>query len=167
MAIEQIPIDQNSAIRASINNDDTAVDFNSSVESNKVTFNKAISSETEGFMPLNENKDKSISVKSQSLQEEKRLEQKALADEEKDSEQSKEEVEQVLEVINQFIPLKNTNLIFEFDDISDPPIVKVVDKNTEEVIREIPPKNIRKIAQAFNDMADSISKSGALFNSEV
>lgn len=167
MAIEQIPIDQNSAIRASINNADTAVDFNSSVESNKVAFNKAISSETEDFMPLNENKDKSISEKSQTLHEEKRLEQKALADEEKDSEQSKEEVEQVLEVINQFIPLKNTNLIFEFDDISDPPIVKVVDRNTEEIIREIPPKNIRKIAQAFNDMADSINKSGALFNSEV
>lgn len=167
MAIEQIPIDQNSAFRASINNADTKVDINSSVEINKVAFNKAISSETEGFMPLNESKDKSILEKSQLLNEEKRLEQKALADEEKNSEQSKEEVEQVLEVINQFIPLKNTNLIFEFDDISDPPIVKVVDKNTEEIIREIPPKNIRKIAQAFNDMADSISKTGALFKSEV
>lgn len=167
MAIEQIPIDQNSAIRASINNADTAVDLNSSIESNKVAFKKVISSETEGFMPLNENKDESISEKSQSLTEEKKLEQKALAEEQKASEQSKEEIEQVLEVINQFIPLKNTNLIFEFDDISDPPIVKVVDKNTEEIIREIPPKNIRKIAQAFNDMADSISKTGALFNSEV
>ncbi|MBU2892952.1 flagellar protein FlaG [Colwellia sp. D2M02] len=81
--------------------------------------------------------------------------------------EEKEELEKSLEIINQFIPLKNTNLIFEFDDLSDPPIVKVVDKDTDEVIREIPPKNIREISKALNDMADSINRTGALFNSEV
>ncbi len=167
MAIEQIPVDQNSTLRVPMNNADTAININSVNESNKMAFNKATSSENGANAPLDKNSNKSITEKSQALDEEKRLEQKALSEEKQNSEQSKEEVEQVLEVINQFIPLKNTNLIFEFDDISDPPIVKVVDRNTEEIIREIPPKNIRKIAQAFNDMADNISKSGALFNSEV
>lgn len=89
---------------------------------------------------------------------------KATTDEQQ---QDKEEVERTLDTINQLIPLKNTNLVFEFDEINEPPIVKVVDKDTDEVIREIPPQNIRKIAQALNDMADSLDKSGALFNSKV
>jgi len=157
MSVEQIPIDQNGAVLSPISNLDVPVerrDFSSK--------------ENEG--PLLEKESElnlSVAEKSQQLNEQRKLEKEALAEQDKSAEQSKEEVDQVLEVINQLIPLKNTNLIFEFDDIADPPIVKVIDKNTDEIIREIPPKDIREIAQAFNDMADSISKAGALFSSEV
>jgi flagellar protein FlaG len=78
-----------------------------------------------------------------------------------------EDVQQTLGLINQLIPLKNTNLIFEFDDISEPPIIKVVDKSNDEVIREIPPQDLQKIADALNQMADNLSNTGALFNSKV
>ena len=165
MAIEQIPIDQNVVTVTSLAKLD--VYNNSQLNS---TINKS-----EAEQELGEKQDTlSVAAQAQLLRESQKAEQQAeqLAEQRAlltpDAErQEKEEVEQVLEVINQLIPLKNTNLIFEFDDISDPPIVKVVDKNTDEVIREIPPKRIREIAQAFNDMADSISKTGALFNSEV
>lgn len=122
-----------------------------SVDDTNLVSKRAASLAPEGIEKLAEEKDKGPYSLVSSLNE---VEDKA-------------ELEKSLEIINQFIPLKNTNLIFEFDDLSDPPIVKVVDKDTDEVIREIPPKNIREISKALNDMADSISKSGALFNSEV
>ena len=155
MSVEQVPIDHASIAVTSMKNVDAVTDkkmaLNNSIENIDVetTSNQSAASQAEKLL-------------------EKQLREKAeLAAQEKESAKDKQEVEESLEVINQLIPLKNTNLIFEFDDIADPPIVKVVDKNTDEIIREIPPKNLRKITQALNDMADSISKTGALFNSEV
>jgi flagellar protein FlaG len=100
------------------------------------------------------------------LAESKRQEAEKAA-QEKLSLEDKEKVEQTVGIINQLIPLKNTNLIFEFDDITEPPIIKVVDKESEEVIREIPPQELKKIAEALSQMADNISENGVLFNSEV
>ncbi len=78
-----------------------------------------------------------------------------------------DDIQESLQTINQLIPIKHTNLIFEFDDISEPPIIKVVDKESQEVIREIPPKNIQHIAKALKEMAEKLDYSGALFNSKV
>jgi flagellar protein FlaG len=79
-----------------------------------------------------------------------------------------EAVNKAIEMINQKIMLKSTNLIFEFDDLGDPPIVKVVDKDNGEVIREIPPKEMQEIAKAMGEIADSIGNaSGILFNSKI
>lgn len=81
--------------------------------------------------------------------------------------EQKLEIKQAMELMNQLIPIKETNLIFEFDDIADPPIIKVVDKESDEVIREIPPKVLQEIAQALSDVTDISSGKGVLFNSEV
>lgn len=62
-----------------------------------------------------------------------------------------------LKQINEQFPLKSTSLIFEFDDANDPPVVKVVDKESGDVIREIPPKELREIAQALSDIADNLN----------
>ncbi len=43
----------------------------------------------------------------------------------------------------------------------------VVDKESKKVISEIPSKNLQKIAEALNDMVESMNKSGALFSSKV
>lgn len=80
---------------------------------------------------------------------------------------SNERIKKSLESLNQFIPLVNTNLVFEFDDINDPPIIKVIDKESKELIREIPSRDLDKVAKAFGDMVDTLNKSGALFNSEI
>ena len=155
MSVEQVPIEHASITVTSMKNvdavSDQKVSLNNSKENNDV--------ETTS--------DQSIANQAEKLLEKQLKEKAELTAQKEESIQAKEEIEESLEVINQLIPLKNTNLIFEFDDIADPPIVKVVDKNTEEVIREIPPKNLRKITQALNDMADSITKTGALFKSEV
>ncbi len=70
-----------------------------------------------------------------------------------------------LEVVNEQLSLQSKNLVFEFDDINDPPIVKVVDSESGDIIREIPPKELREIAQVLNDIADNINgKSGKMSN---
>lgn len=92
--------------------------------------------------------------------------------EEKKSEKPEEIVDndrirESLESLNQFIPLVNTNLVFEFDDLNEPPIIKVIDKESKELIREIPSRDLDKVAKAFGDMVDTLNKSGALFNTEI
>ncbi|WP_337841122.1 flagellar protein FlaG [Rheinheimera sp.] len=70
-----------------------------------------------------------------------------------------------VDMVNQKLMVKSTNLVFEFDDAKDPPIVKVVDKANGEVIREIPSKELREIAKALNSIADNLnSSSGVLLN---
>jgi flagellar protein FlaG len=76
-------------------------------------------------------------------------------------------IQKSLESINQVIPIINTNLVFEFDDLNDPPIIKVIDKESKELIREIPSRELDKLAKAFSEMADTLNKSGALFNTEI
>ncbi len=85
----------------------------------------------------------------------------------KDNQLNAEAIQKSLESINQFIPIINTNLVFEFDDLNDPPIIKVIDKESKELIREIPSRELDKLAKAFSDMADNLNKSGALFNTEI
>ena len=80
---------------------------------------------------------------------------------------TRERIRESLESLNQFIPLVNTNLVFEFDDLNDPPIIKVIDKESKELIREIPSRDLDKVAKAFGDMVDTLNKSGALFNTEI
>ena len=87
---------------------------------------------------------------------------------EKESQIDKTAVNNAIDIINQKVMLKSTNLIFEFDDLGDPPIVKVVDKDNGEVIREVPPKEMQEIAKAMSDIADSIgNSSGILFDSKI
>ena len=77
------------------------------------------------------------------------------------------QIPDTLEKINKVIPIANTRLVFEFDELGDPPIIKVIDKESKELIREIPSRDLDKVAKAFGDMVDTLNKSGALFNSEI
>lgn len=63
-----------------------------------------------------------------------------------------------LNVVNDQLSFKSTSLVFEFDDANDPPIVKVVDKESGDVIREIPPRELREIAKALTEIADNINR---------
>jgi len=74
------------------------------------------------------------------------------------------EVKNNLKKLNQYIPLTSTNLSFEFDESGDPPFIRVVDKENEEVIREIPSKEFREVAKALDEMADKLSGKGLLFD---
>ncbi|QFU05546.1 flagellar protein FlaG [Pseudoalteromonas sp. THAF3] len=75
-----------------------------------------------------------------------------------------EELRESLDKINDFIPIRSTNLVFEFDELGDPPIVKVIDRDSEEVIREIPPKEFREVAKALEEFADKLDNRGVFFD---
>ncbi|WMO14145.1 flagellar protein FlaG [Pseudoalteromonas piscicida] len=74
------------------------------------------------------------------------------------------EVKQNLEKLNNYIPVTATNLVFEFDEEGDPPVIKVLDKEGKEVIREIPTEEFREVAKALEEFADKLSSKGLLFN---
>lgn len=74
------------------------------------------------------------------------------------------EVKENLEKLNEFIPVTATNLIFEFDELGQPPIIKVLDKQSNEVIREIPTEEFREVAKALDEFADKLTSKGLLLN---
>ena len=90
--------------------------------------------------------------------------------EEQEGKQDKDlfvEVKDNLEKLNEYIPVTSTNLKFEFDDSGDLPIIKVLDKSNDEVIREIPTEEFREIAKALDEFADKLTNKGLLFNKTV
>ncbi len=76
-------------------------------------------------------------------------------------------VREHLEKLNEFIPIQSTNLVFEFDELGDPPVIKVIDKDSSEVIREIPSKEFSEMAKALDNFADKLNQSGMIFNETV
>lgn len=84
--------------------------------------------------------------------------------EQKDKKDLIAEVKQNLEKLNSYIPVTSTNLIFEFDEKGDPPIIKVLDKENDEVIREIPTEEFLEVAKALEEFADKLSNKGLLFD---
>jgi len=92
------------------------------------------------------------------------IEQVSKRNEQKDKEDLIAEVKQNLEKLNSYIPVTSTNLIFEFDEKGDPPIIKVLDKENDEVIREIPTEEFREVAKALEEFADKLSNKGLLFD---
>ena len=77
------------------------------------------------------------------------------------------EVKENLERLNEYIPVTSTNLKFEFYDGGDLPIIKVLDKSNDEIIREIPTEEFREIAKALDEFADKLTNKGLLFNKTV
>lgn len=78
-----------------------------------------------------------------------------------------EDVKGNLEKLNQFIPMTSTNLSFEFDDSGGTPFIRVIDKDNDAVIREIPSKEFREVAKALDEFADKLSSKGFIFDKTV
>jgi uncharacterized FlaG/YvyC family protein len=74
------------------------------------------------------------------------------------------QVKSDLAKLNDFIPVTATNLSFEFDDKGNPPFIRVIDKGSDEVIREIPSEEFREVAKALEEFADKVSGKGLLFD---
>lgn len=77
------------------------------------------------------------------------------------------DVKENLDKLNQFIPISSTNLSFEFDENGNPPFIRVIDKNNDEVIREIPSEEFREVAKALDEFADKLSSKGFIFDKTV
>lgn len=71
--------------------------------------------------------------------------QAELGGERPDDKVSREELEQAVTEINQKLALHNTHLVFSVHDKTHQVQVKVVDAETGETVREIPPKRVLDI----------------------
>jgi flagellar protein FlaG len=78
-----------------------------------------------------------------------------------------DDVKSNLDKLNDFIPVTSTNLSFEFDEKGDPPFIRVIDRDNEEVIREIPSEEFREVAKALDEFADKLTNKGFIFDKTV
>ena len=77
-------------------------------------------------------------------------------------------VGEMVEQINKSPTIRNTTLQFVFDEKGDPPVVKVMDTESGEKIRQIPSELAVKLAKAIEEMADNQeSRAGLLFDNEI
>ena len=74
---------------------------------------------------------------------------------------SQQQVEQALDKVKQVMTAKASALTFTVDDKSGDTIVRVVDSDTGEVIRQIPSKELVEIARALDKMQGMLLKQSA------
>ena len=64
----------------------------------------------------------------------------------------KDDVQQALKSINAVLQDRSPSLEFSFDSATDRSVVKVVDKDTKEVIRQMPSREAIEIAKALDKL---------------
>lgn len=83
---------------------------------------------------------------------------------EKSSDQTKltrEDVEEMVEALEDFANTVQTRLNFSIDDDTEDVVVKIMDKETDEVIKQFPAEEILKLREKMQDL------SGLLFSTNV
>jgi len=77
-------------------------------------------------------------------------------------------VTDTVEQMNQSPVIRNTSLQFVFDEKGDPPVVKVIDEDSGETIRQMPSELVVKLSKALEEMADNdSSRMGFLFDNQI
>jgi flagellar protein FlaG len=66
---------------------------------------------------------------------------------------SAEEIHKDLEMINEQLKSSNSSIQFIVDDKSNDVIVRIVDRDSGEVIRQIPPESIVRLRDSMKDMS--------------
>jgi flagellar protein FlaG len=72
-----------------------------------------------------------------------------------------EQVKQALKSINELLKTRSPDLEFSIDRDSDRAIVKVVDKETQEVIRQMPSEDALQIAKALDRLQSMLIREKA------
>lgn len=72
--------------------------------------------------------------------------------------QNSVELNHALSDINHYVQSFQRELIFDIDQESGKSIVKVLDSNTHELIRQFPPEQALKMAQALHHAQENIGK---------
>ena len=81
---------------------------------------------------------------------------------------SSESIADRVEEMNQSSTIRNTSLQFVFDERDEPPVVKVIDTDNGEMIRQIPSELVVKLSKAIEEMADNEnSRMGFLFDNQI
>jgi len=90
---------------------------------------------------------------------------KALPPEDKKAEISSEDIQQAVAELNQHIQNIERDLLFSVDDSSGRTIVRVVNSDTEEVIRQIPSEEVLRISRSIHEQMGDVS--GLIFETSA
>lgn len=78
------------------------------------------------------------------------------------------ELRRAVEVVNQAVALEQRSLSFSIDDASGRSVIKVVDFETNELIKQIPTEELLKVAQDIKRLQDEMGQSiGLLIDNKV
>ncbi|MDX1538631.1 flagellar protein FlaG [Arsukibacterium sp.] len=81
---------------------------------------------------------------------------------------SRTELQQAVDVVNQAVSLEQRSLSFSIDDLSGRSVIKVVDFETDELIKQIPTEELLKVAQDIKRLQDEMGQSiGLLIDNKV
>lgn len=81
---------------------------------------------------------------------------------------SKENLNDAINTLNQVAVLKERNLSFSVDDLSGRSVIKLRDKQTDEVIKQIPSEELLKVAQDVKRLQEQMGQSvGLLVDNKV
>ncbi len=72
---------------------------------------------------------------------------------------SVEQVDEALQVLNKAAVFEQRSLSFMVDEASGKSIIKVMDKSTEQVIRQIPSEELLKVAQDIKRLQEEMGQS--------
>jgi flagellar protein FlaG len=78
-----------------------------------------------------------------------------------------EKVKSNLTKVGDLFPVNATNVAFEFDENDKQPVVKVIDKASKEIIREIPSEEFREMAKALDEFAEKLTSKGLIFDRTI
>ena len=81
---------------------------------------------------------------------------------------SRTELQNAVDVVNQAVALEQRSLSFSIDDVSGRSVIKVVDFETDELIKQIPSEELLKVAQDIKRLQEEMGQSiGLLIDSKV
>lgn len=81
---------------------------------------------------------------------------------------SEQSLEQALDVINRAMVIEQRSLNFSVDEISGRSIIKVVDRETDQLIRQIPTEEVLRVAQDIKKLQEEMGQSlGLLIDRKV
>ncbi len=105
---------------------------------------------------------------SQSIQKEsEQIQQDKAVEEEIAKQQEQEAVEEVASKLQEFVNLIDKKLQFSVDEDSGRQVVRVTDKLSGDVIRQIPSDEVLRLARNLSDLAETANRSGKLITTEV
>ncbi|MDX1677265.1 flagellar protein FlaG [Arsukibacterium sp.] len=78
------------------------------------------------------------------------------------------ELRQAVDVVNQAVAMEQRSLSFSIDDASGRSVIKVVDFETDELIKQIPSEELLKVAQNIKRLQEEMGQSiGLLIDNKV
>jgi flagellar protein FlaG len=81
---------------------------------------------------------------------------------------SNTELQQAVDVVNQAVALEQRSLSFSIDDVSGRSVIKVIDYETDELIKQIPSEELLKVAQDIKRLQEEMGQSiGLLIDNKV